>query len=418
VTECIAVIIPVYNHARFIAETLESVLNQTRRPDRIIVIDDGSKDDSVALMEPFKARGVEVYPRENRGAHETINELVALAAKDCQWVSILNSDDRYLPRRLETCLEVARANPSKSVISTRLEVIDEKGDRMREDEARARWFYGVQSIGDAGDITSAEWLGRGNFVATTSNVFARAEYLLANPFRPYRFNHDYFFLAGAAWRDQIALSKEVTMQYRVHGSNTITTKPEPLMREMLRMHLDLCHHYAGELAADESMRQRYYDYSRALWDNMSSFHAGLFQLLLTQLVKETNEADREALARSLEVPEFKVSPNRSIASAYDGREPLSVSTLSRRLDALRNEKSQVQDDREALQEMNRIRQRLVSSRWVALGALLGLGGSLTRNEGKKPIEKLQKLKAACAQSAWLKSGATLGSRTAKELRTL
>jgi hypothetical protein len=68
--------------------------------------------------------------------------------------------------------------------------------------------------------------------------------------------------------------------------------------------------------------------------------------------------------------------------------------------------------------MNRIRQRLVSSRWVALGALLGLGGSLTRNEGKKPIEKLQKLKAACAQSAWLKSGATLGSRTAKELRTL
>jgi hypothetical protein len=418
VTERIAVIIPVYNHARFIVETLESVLNQTRRPDRIIVIDDGSKDDSVAMMEPFKARGVEIQARENRGAHETINELVGLAAKDCQWVSILNSDDRYLPGRMEKCLEVARSNPGKSVICTRLEVIDERSNRMSEDESRARWFYGVQSIGDSGDITPAEWLGRGNFVATTSNVFARAEYLLANPFRPYRFNHDYFFLAGAAWRDQIALSNEVMMQYRVHGSNTITTKPEPLMREMLRMHLDLCSHYADELAGDASMRQRYYDYSRALWDNMSSFHAGLFQLFLAQLTKGTNEAERESLALSLDLPEFQVSPNRSIASAYNGTEPLSVGAMTRRLDVLRREKSLLQDDREALQELNRIRQRIAASRWVALGALFGLGGSLKRNEGKKPVEKLQRIKTACAESTWLKIGATLGSGAAKELRSL
>ena len=72
----LAVVIPVYNHARFIGEALESVLNQTRKPDRVIVIDDGSKDDSLAVMEPFKARGVEVSGRENRGAHNTINELI------------------------------------------------------------------------------------------------------------------------------------------------------------------------------------------------------------------------------------------------------------------------------------------------------------------------------------------------------
>ena len=112
-SERIAVIIPVYNHARYIGEALESVLGQTRPPDRVIVIDDGSKDDSVAVMQPFKERGVEVFARENRGAHETINELVRLAAKDCEWVSVLNSDDRYLPRRMETCLEVVRANPGK-----------------------------------------------------------------------------------------------------------------------------------------------------------------------------------------------------------------------------------------------------------------------------------------------------------------
>ena len=412
----IAVIIPVYNHARYIGEALESVLGQTRPPDRVIVIDDGSKDDSVAVMHPFKLRGVEVFARENRGAHETINELVQLAAKDCEWVSVLNSDDRYLPRRMETCLEVARANPGKSVISTRLEVIDEKGERMREDEARARWFYGVQSLGDAAELSPAEWLGRGNFIATTSNVFARAEYMLANPFRPYRFNHDYFFLAGAAWRDQIALSKEVMMQYRVHGSNTITTKPEPLMREMLRMHLDLCHHYADELRGDVNMRKRFYDYSRALWDNMSSFHAGLFQLLLTQLAKNASEGEIEEMVSRLEVTEFQMSPNRSIASAFDGKEPLSVGALSRRLDVLRQEKTRLHDEREAFQSLARLRMLVGSSRWIGLGTALGMTKSLMRNEGKTPTEKLEKFKTACSVSTWLKLGASLGSRSARELR--
>ena len=411
----VAVIIPVYNHARFIGEALESCLAQTRRPDRIIVIDDGSKDDSLAVMEPFKARGVEVRGRENRGAHETINELVCLAAADCDWISILNSDDRYLPARFEKCLEVAAANPGKSVISTRLEVIDVNGARMKPDEPRARWFYGVQSLGDATDISPAEWLGRGNFIATTSNVFARAEYLRANPFRPYRFNHDYFFLAGAAWRDQIALSKEVLMQYRVHGSNTISTKPEPLMREMLRMHLDLFHHFADELAADELKRRRFFDYMRALWDNMSSFHAGMFQMLLAQVVKQVPENEREALARGITGAEFDLSPNRSIASAYNGSEPLSVTALSRRLDALRLEKTRMQDDRDALQELLKLRHALGASRWVSLGSVLGRGDALGKNDGKSAAEKLQKLKAACAESRWLKLGARLGSKSSAAL---
>ena len=405
----VAVIIPVYNHARYIGQALESVLGQTRRPDRVICIDDGSRDDSVAVMRAFEPRGVEIMARENRGAHETINELVGLAARDCEWISILNSDDRYLPERFERCLAVAAANPGKSVISTRLEVIDEQGNRMREDEPRARWFYGVQSLGDAAELTPAEWLGRGNFVATTSNVFARAAYLRANPFRPYRFNHDYFFLAGAAWRDEIALSREVLMQYRVHGSNTIATKPEPLIREMLRMHLDLFRHHADELAGDPAKRARFFAYSRALWDNMSSFHAGMFQVLLAQLAKHFSEDDLEKLALAPGGPEFEVSPNRSLAGAYDGTEPLSITTLSRKLDAMRVERARMTEERDALRQLLELRQSLAASRWVSLGIALGFGRALRKNEGKGAPEKLQRLREACAASAWLRWGRAFGA---------
>ena len=89
----LAVIIPCYNHARYIGAALDSCLAQTRRPDRIIVIDDGSRDDSPAIIRSYASRGVEGSARENRGAHSTINELLAMAARDCDVVSILNSDD-------------------------------------------------------------------------------------------------------------------------------------------------------------------------------------------------------------------------------------------------------------------------------------------------------------------------------------
>lgn len=412
----IAVIIPVYNHARYVGEAIESVLNQTRKPDRIFVIDDGSKDDSLEVVKRYEPQGVVSYGRENRGAHNTINELVSLAAKDCQWINILNSDDRFLPRRLEACEQVAAANPGREVISGRLEVIDADGAIMAPDTQRARWFYGAQTVTEQPHATVAEMLGHANFIATTSNVFASSEYLLANPFRPYRFNHDYFFLAGAAWRDKIALSPEVLMQYRVHGSNTITTKPEPLMREMLRMHLDLYRHHAAELAADAAMRGRFAEYSAALWSNISSFHAGLFQVALAQLASKATEEDLAALAAALQGPEFEVSPSHDLAGAYDGTRPLSACILNTKLDTLRADKNRLSEERAALSDLAKLRQQLQSSKWVALGALLGRVKDLQRHEGKTPADKLGSLRQACAESAWLKLGAGLGLKSAKTLQ--
>lgn len=413
----IAVIIPVYNHAKFIGETIQSVLDQTRKADRILLIDDGSKDDSLAVVKTFESQGIQCFGRENRGAHNTLNELVEWAAKEgCDWINILNSDDRFLPRRLEACATFAAANPAKQVICGRLEVIGEEGEVMPPDVARARWFYGAQSLTDGGTSNVCELLGKANFIATTSNVFARTDYLLANPLRPYRFNHDYFFLAGAAWRDVLAIVPELLMQYRVHGNNTIATKPEPLIREMLRMHLDLFHHHAADLAADAAMRVRFGDYCRALWDNISSFHAPLFHVALAQLAAELPESRLEAIVAALQGPEFATFPNHTLAGSFDGTSLPSLSMLSQRLDAMKDEKTKWAQERDAWNELLPLKQKLLGSRWVALGALLGFGKELRKNEGKGPVEKLQKLKEACARSGWLKLGAKLGSGAGKSER--
>jgi len=415
--ERIAVIIPCYNHAQYVGGALESVLSQTRPADRIIVVDDGSSDSSVEVLRAFEGRGVEVHAQENQGAHNTINRLVQMASTDCDFISILNSDDFYGPERLEKCLALAQKEPRKSVFCSSLRVMDGNSVVMPEEAPRSRWFHGAWSLGQQEGISIAEWLGQANFIATTSNVFARAAYLKANPFRPYRFNHDYFFLSTAALEDQIAVIPDILVDYRVHGSNTITTRPEPLMKEMIRLHLDLYRHHAPALLKNSAMRKRFFGFARTSWDSISSFHAGMLQVALAQLVSKSSEDELESLAAGLTGPEFAEFPNSSLASSYDGNIPLSANgSLGRRFDDLKEKHARIRVERDALDTLSRFRHKMLRSKWFRLGLILGLVHPLVSNRGKKAHEKMLWLRDACQGSLWLKFGEFIGSKSSHDLR--
>ncbi|RBP39775.1 glycosyltransferase involved in cell wall biosynthesis [Roseimicrobium gellanilyticum] len=421
--ERVAIVIPCYNHARYVGEALESVLAQTRKPDRILVIDDGSKDNSVEVLRSFEKRGVEVGARENRGAHNTINELVAKAATDCDFIGILNSDDRYLPDRVAKCLLSAQEHPGKAVFSTKLRVIDGDGALMPEDAPRSRWFHGAWTLGAQEGVDISEWLGQANFIATTTNVFARASYLHANPMRDYRFIHDYFFLSTAALENQIQIVPEVLLEYRVHGSNTIATKPEPLIKEMIRLQLDFYKHHAARLQSNAQFRERFYRYVRSTWDSISSLHAGLVQVALAQLAAKTNDAELEEIAALLTGPEMEVFPNKELttslgASSASGGIAAGAGALAQRVTELKQTVTREKAERETLAALARLRQSLLSSKWIQLGLALGFAKSLRTSKGKTPQEKLNSLRKACRQSGWLGFGAKVGSKVCRELRQL
>ena len=98
----LAVVIPCYNHAHYIGRAIRSVLDQTRPVDRLIVIDDGSKDDSVAAIRALGEPQVELHVQENQNAFNTINRGVRMAAEDCDAIAILNSDDHSVVMRRST----------------------------------------------------------------------------------------------------------------------------------------------------------------------------------------------------------------------------------------------------------------------------------------------------------------------------
>jgi glycosyltransferase involved in cell wall biosynthesis len=364
-----AVVIPSYNHRAYVGAALDSVLEQTRLPDRIVVVDDGSTDGSRDVLEAYRARGVELLFQANAGAHAALNRAVEHAASDCEIVAILNSDDLYEPDRLARCLDHLTRRPDVAVVSTELTVIDAHGAPLPADHPRRRWFDVAWSLGAAGDLSLAEWLGMANFPATTSNVVARTRELELRPFRAYRYCHDYAFLLETALRGRLGILDEPLLRYRVHDANTIVMDPAPLVRELLTLQADLWRSVAPDLAMEPGLRERFYAFARASWDNASSLNAGLFQVALARLVAGVPEERIRALLAELEAgafAELREPPNAKLQKQdlRAGRAVLRSELLERnqRLEG-------------AARALERLRRQVAGSRFVKVAARLGVGSA-------------------------------------------
>lgn len=114
ITPLISVIIPAYNTEAYIAQSIQSALDQTLRNIEVIVVDDGSTDGTVAIAQQFQDDRLRVFVNEqNMGAAGARNR--AIQAAQGEWIAVLDSDDWYAPERLECLLQVANAEQADMV---------------------------------------------------------------------------------------------------------------------------------------------------------------------------------------------------------------------------------------------------------------------------------------------------------------
>ena len=104
----VAIIIPTYNRAQLVTQTLESVLGQTRPPDEILVVDDGSTDTTAEVLAEYKHR-IKYLHKSNGGLPSTLN--YGLAATDADYIGVIDDDDLMMPDTIERHLEFLRAHP-------------------------------------------------------------------------------------------------------------------------------------------------------------------------------------------------------------------------------------------------------------------------------------------------------------------
>lgn len=124
-----SIVIPTFNRAQLLPATLDSALAQQDVDCEIIVIDDGSTDDTRTAIAPYLNRVSYLY-RENRGASAARNAGIALARGE--WVAFLDSDDLWEPDRMKNVLEFARAHPDVGYIATGRRFIRADGRRTEK----------------------------------------------------------------------------------------------------------------------------------------------------------------------------------------------------------------------------------------------------------------------------------------------
>lgn len=109
----VSILMPAYNAELWIADSLTSALNQTWKNIEVIVIDDGSKDQTLAVVRQFAAANVKVIHQENQGQSATENR--ALAEAQGEWIQYLDADDLLAPNKIEQQLQQIGEQPGRIV---------------------------------------------------------------------------------------------------------------------------------------------------------------------------------------------------------------------------------------------------------------------------------------------------------------
>ena len=113
-TPLVSIVIPTYNYGRYVTQAIDSALSQTYPHIEVIVLDDGSTDDTKARLKPYEGRISYVY-QENRGLSAARNAAIRLSRGDL--VAFLDSDDIWLDDKLACQVAVLTANPGVGLVS-------------------------------------------------------------------------------------------------------------------------------------------------------------------------------------------------------------------------------------------------------------------------------------------------------------
>ena len=227
----VTVVLPAYNHAKYVVEAMDSVRAQTFSQWQLIVIDDGSTDETWSVLQAYaKETGdprIHLFTQSNVGSHATLNRGLNMA--NTPYLAILNSDDRYAPTRLERLVEKAQSMGAEAFIVTGLRLIDGEGNPMpsvhwwnaMHRDTLNRWRFAQTSVPNPA-MASLLW---GNFTVSTSNFFmSRALWQTLGPFKRLRYVPDWDYalrVASAMPQAFEFLDNEALFDYRLHGSNTI-----------------------------------------------------------------------------------------------------------------------------------------------------------------------------------------------------
>jgi len=209
IMQTISVIIPAYNYARYLNQAIESVLGQTLSPHEVIVVDDGSTDDTATVLAAYRER-VCVLRQPNQGVAAARNYGARTATGEL--LAFLDADDYWLHHKLELQRDRFLADPDLGLVHCGYEEVDVSGNMLGH-----KYLQGLEGwVADEMLLFSRPViLGGGSGFLLPRKTF----FTLGGFDERLSTSADWDLFQRIARRARVGFVPEVLLRYRRHGSN-------------------------------------------------------------------------------------------------------------------------------------------------------------------------------------------------------
>lgn len=200
----LTVVIPVFNGMPFLPEAVESILFQTYQDFLLLIIDDGSTDDSLQYLNSLSDPRIEIRQQRNLGLCHSLNGAIAVIKSE--FVARLDQDDVALPSRLEEQMAFLVEHPNYTCVLSNISRIDAN--------SREFGYYQNSSLGSVKDYHPKDY---GSIVHSTI-CFRKDKFLEIGGYRQSVYPVDDFDLLLRFWeKEKVAVIDKPLVKYRIHS---------------------------------------------------------------------------------------------------------------------------------------------------------------------------------------------------------
>lgn len=242
--ELVSVVMPAYNHEKYVQDAIKSIINQTYKNIELIVIDDGSKDSTWDKIQEMKEECEKRFVRvvfetqENQGVCNTLNKLLDKVQSD--YIFFLASDDLAKPETIEVEYNFLSKNPDYSLVVGDSEFIDSDGticywNERQETEyntkkAKYKTFASYLQAKTKMDFSTSEF---GSYKSLLNSNYVPNGYLirksifdLIGQYTPEAPLEDWWLMLQVSKYSKMKFINKILFSYRWHDSNTIKVHRE------------------------------------------------------------------------------------------------------------------------------------------------------------------------------------------------
>lgn len=213
----ISVLMTVYNSRTYVAEAAESILAQTFRDFELLIIDDGSTDDSLSILKSLadKDSRIRLVSRPNTGLARALNEAIDLAKGE--FLARMDADDIAMPDRFEKQIAYLRSHPNCVAVGSRAMNIDPYGMTLLPRDVKLTHE----------EIDAELMQGKGGAMIHPSVMMRRDAVIAAGKYRhEYNTLEDLDLFLRLAERGELANLADTLLNYRQHLQSIVRTKQD------------------------------------------------------------------------------------------------------------------------------------------------------------------------------------------------